>query len=86
MDPGVQHPVFPGSHPSKYYPRSMCRNFSERATELALVTTASLRDALMLYCNYNTCLTNIVYVENWHAYLSLAVSEFLSPKEQAQET
>jgi len=29
--------VFPDGHPSKYLPRSTLLNFSERATELALV-------------------------------------------------
>jgi len=28
------------THSYKYYPRLMCLNFSERATELALVATA----------------------------------------------
>jgi len=42
MDTGSQRSVYPGGHPSKYYPRSTMLNLSERATELALVATASL--------------------------------------------
>jgi len=38
-DTGSQRSVFPGSHPSKYQPRSTLLNFSDRATELALVAT-----------------------------------------------
>jgi len=41
MDPASQRLVVPGGHPSKYYSKSTCFNFSERATELALVANAS---------------------------------------------
>jgi len=41
MNPGAQRLAFPGGHPSKYLPRSSF-SFNERATELALVTTANI--------------------------------------------
>jgi len=41
---GSQRSVFPDGHPSKYWTRSTFLNFSERATELALVVTVSLND------------------------------------------
>jgi len=42
MNPGLQQPVFPGGHPSKYSPRPALINISERVTELALVAIIDL--------------------------------------------
>ena len=42
VDGGSQCTIFPGGHPSKYKPWSTWLNFSERATELALVATAHI--------------------------------------------
>jgi len=48
MDTGSQRSVFPDGHPSKYKPRLTLLNFSERATERALVATGdvSLSDSV----------------------------------------
>lgn len=35
--------MFPGGHPSKYYPGSMLLNFCERANELALIAIAKFK-------------------------------------------
>jgi len=42
METGSQRSVFPGGHPSKYYPGSTLLNFSDWVIEQALVATANL--------------------------------------------